>query len=384
MKSLSKIGILFLLNFIFLTIGSAQKDILIKGQITDAETGETLPFATVVHADNPSAGVTTDFDGFYELKVTTETDAIEASFVGYVPFKVAIDKTKATQTIDFKLESNQIILVTAEVTAQKGKYERRNNPAVELMKNVIRNKDRNRLEGQDYAEYEKYEKMELALNNITEEYKQKKAFRKVQFLFDYVDTSEINGKVYLPIYIKETAAKVYYQKSPKKEKEYQEGVKVSGSDDYLLTDNLSTLTNYLYQDIDIYNNNILLFGKSFISPLSSAIGNAFYRYYIIDTIQYNGMEVIDLAFTPNDKQDIGFTGNLYITTDSTFAVVKADLGLTKQANINWVNELKLVQEFEQYDDFWLLDKDKITADFAITNKARGFYGSRTVGCSRKR
>ncbi len=378
MKFILKIGILFLLNFIFLTIGFAQKDLLIKGQITDAETGETLPFATVVHADNPSIGVTTDFDGFYELNTTTATDSIEASFVGYIPFNVAIDITKATQTIDFKLESNQITLVTAEVTAEKQRYRRKNNPAVELIKNVIRNKDKNRLEGQEYAEYEKYEKMELAINNITEAYKQKKAFRKVQFLFDYVDTSEINGKAYLPIYIKETAAKVYYQKSPQKEKEYQEGVKVSGSDDYLLTDNLSTLTNYLYQDIDIYNNNILLFGKSFISPLSSAIGNAFYRYYIIDTIKYNGIEVIDLAFTPNDKQDIGFAGNLYITTDSTFAVVKADLGLTKQANINWVNDLKLVQEFEKHQDFWLLDKDKITADFALSKNGRGFFGSRTV------
>lgn len=378
MKLITRIGIIVLLNLVFLTSVFSQKDILLKGKITDAETGETLPFATVVYVGNGSVGTTTDFDGLYEFKSKWGTDSIEASFVGYVPQTVAIDKSKKSQTINFQLTTNAVTLVTAEIKAKKERYRRKDNPAVALMKKVIRNKDQNRLEGQAHAEYEKYEKMELAINNITEEYKQKKIFKKFQFLFDYVDTSEVNGKPYLPVYIKETASKVYYQKFPKKEKEYQEGVKVSGMDDYLLTDNLSTLTDYLYQDIDIYNNNILLFGKNFISPLSSAIGNAFYRYYIIDTIQYNGIEVIDLAFIPNNKQDIGFKGNLYITNDDNYAVVKADLGLTKQANINWVNDLQLIQEFKPYEDFWILNKDRIVADFSLLSKSRGFFGSRTV------
>jgi len=378
MRLKTRIGMFALLNLFFLTAIIGQKDIKLEGTITDAETGETLPFATVVYVGNASVGTTTDFDGFYELSSKWGTDSIEASFVGYEPQRVAIDKSQKSQTINFQLTTNAVTLVAAEVKAERKNYRRRDNPAVTLMKKVIRNKDKNRLEGQAHAEYEKYEKMELAINNITEEYKQKKIFKKFQFLFDYVDTSEVNGKPYLPVYIKETASKVYYQKSPKKEKEYQEGVKVSGLDDYLLTDNLSTLTDYLYQDIDIYNNNILLFGKSFISPLSSAIGNAFYRYYIIDTIQYNGIEVIDLAFLPNNKQDIGFKGNLYITNDSSYAVVKADLGLTKQANINWVNDLQLIQEFTPYEDFWILNKDEIIADFALLSKSRGFFGSRTV------
>jgi hypothetical protein len=375
---IQKIGLLFIFSLASFLQLSGQKDILIKGKITDAETGEALPFATVSYIGNESVGTTTDFDGYYEFSSKWGTDSIQASFVGYLPQSVKIDKSKKSQTIDFRLNSQNITLVTAEVKARKERYKRKNNPAVELIKKVMKNKDKNRLEGQDYAEYEQYEKVELALNNITEEFKQKKYLRKFQFLFDFVDTSEVNGKPYLPIYIKEIASKVYYQKSPQKKKEYQEGVKVSGMEDYLLTDNIGTLTDYLYQDIDIYDNNILLFGKSFISPLSSVIGNAFYRYYIIDTIQYKGLEVIDLAFMPNNKQDIGFKGNLYILNDSTYAVVKADLGLTKQANINWVNDLKLTQEFVRFDDFWILNKDKIVADFALLKKSRGFFGSRTV------
>lgn len=378
MKLITKIGLLALYQLLFITTIFSQKDLMIKGTITDAQTGETLPFATVVYVGNESVGTTTDFDGQYEFSSKWGTDSIQAAFIGYEPKTVAIDKSRKSQVIDFQLTTNSFTLVTAEVKAKKERYRRKDNPAVALMKKVIKNKDKNRLEGQEHAAYEKYEKMELAINNITEEYKQKKIFKKFQFLFDFVDTSEVNGKPYLPVYIKETASKVYYQKSPNKEKEYQEGVKVSGMDDYLLTDNLSTLTDYLYQDIDIYNNNVLLFGKSFISPLSSAIGNAFYRYYIIDTIQYNGIEVIDLAFIPNNKQDIGFKGNLYITNDDSYAVVKADLGLTKQANINWVNDLQLIQEFEKYEDFWILNKDKIVADFSLLSQSRGFFGTRSV------
>ena len=218
MKFIFKIGSLFLFHFIFLTMGFAQNTINIKGQITDTETGETLPFATVVLVDNPSVGVTTDFDGFYEFNVPAETEAIEASFVGYVPFKIAVEKTKATQTINFKLASNQITLVTAEVIAKKERYRRKNNPAVELMKNVIKHKSKNRLEGQEYAEYEKYEKMELAINNITEEYKQKKAFRKVQFLFDYVDTSEINGRYFCQFISKKQRLKFIIKNRHKRKK----------------------------------------------------------------------------------------------------------------------------------------------------------------------
>lgn len=355
-----------------------QTQQFIKGRITDATTGEGLPFATVSYVGNESVGTTTDFDGFFELSTNEGTDSIQAAFLGYQAQTVAISKISQNQTINFVLTEEQFTLVTAEVKAKKVRYRRKDNPAVELIKKVMVHKNKNRLEGQDYAEYDQYEKVELGINNVNEDYQKKKIFKKVQFLFDYVDTSEINGAPYLPIYLKETASKVYYQKAPQKEKQYVEGVKTSGSDAFLLTQNISTLTNYLYQDIDVYNNNIWLFGKSFISPLNTNVGNAFYRYYILDTMAYNGIEVINLAFMPNNKQDIGFEGNLYITNDENYALVKANLGLTSKANINWVNNLQLCQEFKPYENFWILSKDEILADFTLMEGADGFSGSRKV------
>lgn len=377
-KDFYKNGLLIGSYLLLSILAFGQDHLTITGTITDAKTGEPLPFATVVYAGNESVGTTTDFDGIYILDSKWGTDSIQAAFVGYQSQTVAIDKNAKKQEINFKLQEEGFMLVTAEVSAKKQKYRRKGNPAVDLMKKVIANKGKNRMQSQDFFEYEKYEKMELSLNNITDEFRQKKQLKNFQFLFDYVDTSAMNGKPFLPIYIRETASEVYYRKNPAHEKEYRNGIKVTEFDKWVNTDNMSLLTDRLYQKIDIYDDNIFMMSKNFISPLSDFAGNAFYRYYIIDTIQYNGMEVIDMAFMPVNKQDIGFKGNMYILNDSTHAVVKAELGITKEANINWVNELLLIQEFEHRDSFWILSRDEITIDFALSKKANGLFGKRTV------
>ena len=359
-------------------IGFGQDHLTISGTITDAKTREPLPFATVLFVGNESVGTTTDFDGTYILDSKWGTDSIQASYVGYHPKTIAINKVDKKQVINFSLREEGFTLETAEVRAKKQKYRRKDNPAVALMKKVIANKGKNRMQSQDFYEYDKYEKMQLSLNNITDEFRQKKQLKNFQFLFNYVDTSALNGKPFLPVYIRETASDVYYRKNPSNEKEYRNGIKVTEFDKWINTDNMSLLTDRLYQKIDIYDNNIFMMSKNFISPLSDFAGNAFYRYYIIDTIQYKGMEVIDMAFMPVDKQDIGFKGNLYILNDSTHAVVKAEFGVTKEANINWVNDLLLVQEFTHRDSFWILSKDEIIIDFALSKKANGLFGKRTV------
>lgn len=366
------------LTFLFAQTAIAQDHITITGKILDAKTGQPLPFATVIYTGDATVGTTTDFDGLYTLESKWGTDSIQASFVGYRSETVAINLTLAKQELNFRLSEEGITLAMAEVTAQKHKYSKKDNPAVELIRKVIDSKAKNRIQSQDFFEYDKYEKMELALNNITDQFREKKSLKNFQFLFENMDTSKLNGKPFLPIYLREAASKVYYRKNPAQEKEYRSGVKVTEFDQWVSTDNMSLLTDRLYQKIDIYDDNIFMLSKIFISPISSSAGVAFYRYYIMDTIQYNGMEVIDLAFMPADKQAIGFKGDLYILNDSTNAVVKAEIGITAEANINWVNDLLLVQEFEHRDSFWTLSKDEIVMDFALNKKSNGLFGKRTV------
>ena len=370
------------LFFLFWSIsfnGFGQDHIKLTGKVIDAQTKEELPFATVSFVGNESVGTTTDFDGTYSLESRWGTDSLVASYIGYRKQVKVISKNDRKQQINFELEPNSETLATVEIVAKKKRYRRKNNPAVQLIKKVMANKDKNRMEGQDYFEYDKYEKIEYSLNNMKEDFFRKnKMMKKFQFLEEYVDTSAMNGKPFLPFFIRETASKVYYRKSPKSKKEYREGVQMTGVEEWIDDASLTALNDVLYQDVNVYDNDIYLLKRSFLSPINSISANLFYRYYIIDTIDYKGMNVIEMAFMPADKRDLGFKGSLYILNDSTYALVKADLSFTEQININWVNDFSLVQEFTRKDNHWILSKDETQTDFAISGKRVGIFGKRTV------
>jgi uncharacterized protein DUF5686/carboxypeptidase-like protein len=371
-KSLALFAFLFFLQTPALF---SQKMTNVKGVITDADTEELLPFVNVAFMGT-SVGTTTDLDGSYSISTKWGSDSLQVSYLGYESITVGV-KLGASQTLNFELHTAAINLSVVEVKVKRGNYKRKNNPAVELIKKVISHKDENRMGGQDFYEFDKYEKVELDLNNITDKFREKRAFKKFQFIFDFVDTSDLNGKPYLPIFIRETASKVYYRKNPQTEKEYRTGIKLSGMDEYVDPENLSTLTDILYQDVDIYNNNVLMLGQQFMSPLSP-LSNTFYRFYIMDTLEYNGIEVIDLAFMPVNQQNVGFKGDLFIRNDSTYAVVKADFGVSEKVNLNFVQDLKLVQEFRQENGVWVLSKDQVVADLALSKGGTGFFGTRSV------
>ncbi len=353
---------------------SAQKFTKVKGKVIDANTKEPLPFVNIAFAGT-NVGMTTDFNGFYNIQSKWASDTLLVSYIGYDTQRIPIKKGES-QTINVNLQETGTLLQTVTITAKKGRYRKKNNPAVELIRNVIRNKNKNRIKGQDYYEYEKYEKIQMDLNNITDKFRNRKIFKKFQFIFENVDTSEINGKPFLPVYIQETNSKVYFRRKPNSIREFRDGVKQSGLDKYWDEEGMSALTDALYQDVDIYDKQITIIDVPFTGPLSP-IAPDFYRFYIIDTVEIAGRKCVDLAFMPRNKQDFGFVGDLFITVDSNFTVVKADLGITKRINMNWVDDLKIVQEFTFADSIWLLTTDKIILDFKLSKKGMGFYGRKT-------
>ncbi|MFT5386361.1 MAG: hypothetical protein ACI81W_003774 [Saprospiraceae bacterium] len=354
---------------------SAQKFTKVKGKVLDAQTKEPLPFVNISFLGT-NVGMTTDFDGFYNLQSKWASDTLQVSYIGYDTQKIPLTQGEA-QVINVALkESGGLFLETVTITAKKKKYRKKNNPAVDLIRNVIANKERNRIKGQDYFEYDKYEKVQMDLNNITDKFRSRKVFKNFQFIFDNVDTSKINGKPYLPVYIQETKSKVYFSKNPHADKEFREGVKQSGLDEYWDDEGISALTDALYQDIDIYDKEITIIDIPFTGPLSP-IAPDFYRFYIIDTVEVGGRQCINLAFMPRNKQNFGFVGDLYITVDTNYTVVKADLGITKRINMNWVDDLQIIQEFSFADSVWLLTEDKIIIDFKINKKGVGFYGRKS-------
>ncbi len=368
---------LFLL-FLFAFTANAQKLTKIKGTVIDAKTKEPLPFVNIAFK-GANVGTTTDFDGNYYLETQWGTATLQASFVGYKTSSKKVTLGQS-QTINFQLANDAIEMETFEVKADKKRYKNKGNPAVELIKLVIDHKDDNRKESLDYYEYDKYEKIEIDLNNITEEFLNKGWLKKkFQIVLDHIDTSEINGKPYLPIFLRETASKMYYRKNPKALKEYQYGTKMTGFENWIDDNGISFIMDKLYQDIDVYDNNINLLSNQFTSPISP-LGPTIYKYFIIDTLDVNGNNCINLAFTPRNKSDFAFVGNMYILNDSTtYAVTKIEMGVADQINLNFVKDMKIEQEFTLYhDSIWMLSKDWMVIDYNLTKKGRGMFGRKTL------
>jgi hypothetical protein len=374
MKYSQKLFILFLLLFSSLH-SNGQKMTKVFGKVISSETKEPLPFVNITF-ENSNVGTVTNFDGDFILDSKWATDHIKASFLGFENSvkKVEVGKNKK---INFELKPKSISLETVTVKAKKIRYRNKSNPSVELIKKVIDNKYRNKKSYLSYYEYDKYEKVEFDLNNFGEDFLKNKFLNSIQLILEnYVDTSEINGKPYIPIFIKESSSKVYYRNAPTAKKEYLFGTKISGSTTNFDEEGVGAVLQKLYSEFDIYDNEIQLLSKKFPSPISN-IAPVIYKYFIIDTLMINNRECINLAFSPRAKSDFAFTGNLYILNDSTNAVVKVEMGINNRINLNFVDDLKITQEFEKInDEVWMLSKDEIIIDYSVSKSEMGVFGKR--------
>ncbi len=362
--------------FCTVTTVSAQTLTKVKGTVIDKQTKEALAFVNVSFVGT-TVGTTTDADGHYLIQTQWASNQLQVSFLGYNTDTVFVE-VGSNRVINFELVSSAEVLETVTVKTKKGRYRKKDNPAVDLIKKVMENRDKNRLKGQDYYEYEKYEKVELDINNITDNFRDRKVFENFQFMFDYVDTSEINGKPYLPVFIQETNSKIFYRKDPEKFREYREAIRQSDIESFWDGKGIAAQMDVLYQEVDIYANQILLIDIPFVGPLSPIATN-FYRYYILDTVEVNGQACIDLAFLPRNKQNFGFVGNIFVTQDTNYTIVKVDLGISDRLNMNWITDLEIVQEFSLADSVWIISKDEIIIDFSINKKkGLGFFGRKSV------
>ena len=338
----------------------------IMGRLTDASTNEPLPFANVV-ITGTTIGTLTDFKGKYSIEFTGKADSIRASLIGFAPESRKI-MLHQFQAIDFALQPETYTLeeVTIRYTG---------NPAEKILAKVIANKEANSLQSFSSYQYEAYTKIELDANNISERLKQRKLFKPFEFVFSYVDTSIINGKSYLPVFITETMSDVYFRKFPRARKEIIKASRVSG----LENESVAQFLGNLSEQIDIYKDHIPIFEKNFVSPIAG-FGLDFYKYYLVDSTFLGNNWCYHIMFKPRRKQELTFTGSFWVA-DTSFAIRKIDLRIASDANINFINDLAVKQEFDWTDNrFWMITRDEMIADFNIienTKKVVGFFGHRT-------
>ena len=358
-------------NYIFYTIVfffcfsifSFSQNYTISGKVFDTESKEPLPFVPVL-IKGTTVGATTDFDGNYLISTSKMGDSIVASYVGYKKLTRAI-KRGENQIINMPMVLEGVNLL--EVVVKPGE-----NPAHRIIRNVIAHKQYNNKRKLDAYQYETYNKVEFDLNRIPKEMQEKKMFKPIKFVFDNVDSVYSGEKPSLPIFITESLSDLYFRSNPNLKKEVIKASKVTGMENTSIT----SVMGDMYQNINMYDNNILVFGKDFVSPISDN-GFFYYKYYLEDSLFIGNTRCYQIRFKSKRPQELCFSGNMWIS-DTTWAIKRIEMSIPKDANINFINAANVIQEFIQIDSTWMLSKDRLIIDFAVNKNQVGIYGRKTT------
>ena len=334
----------------------------IQGHVVDEATGEGIGFASVQYKGLNLVTIT-DSQGRFTIRLL-KGKRLTISVLGYKSRTIDISDDSEKLFVSLRQDAKALKEVT--VKKKRTRYSRKNNPAVELMKRVIANKKQTNLALRDYYQYQKYQKLTLALNDVNPQMLSNPKLSKFPWLLKQVETNQLTGKLILPLSVDETVTQKVYRRSPRDEKDIIKGQRSSGINDFFQTGEiLNTVTKDVFTDINIYDDQVRILQHPFTSPIGDG-AISFYRFYIEDTLAVDRDSCIHLHFLPNNQQDFGFRGDLYVLKDSSCQVKRCELILPNQTDVNFVENMKLVQEFTQLPTGeWVLSVDDMIVEMAL-------------------
>ena len=361
-------AVLLLLMILDLAVGAKAQTL--SGHILDAQTGDTIPFASCIYRGHGVA-VASDINGHFTI-ARHQGWPLTFSAVGYQQQTIIVDnKTSAYMRIRLRPDNKMLKEVT--IKSKRQRYSRKNNPAVELMRKVVAAKKRTDLSNHDFYQYTKYQKLTLALNDITPAMLDSGRLAKKQWLLNQIEACSYNNKLILPVSVDEQVSQKIYRRQPHDEKTIVKGVSNTGINELIQTgDILTTAMHDIFTDVNIYDDQIRLLQYPFTSPIGDdAI--AFYRYYIEDTIYVDHDLCFHLTFLPNNQQDFGFRGQLYILADSSYQVKRCEMTIPKRSDVNFVENMKVTQEFQRLPNGeWVLSVDDMFTELKVANFLQEF------------
>ncbi len=365
-----------LLTLAFVLPVQAQRRI--TGCIIDASTGDSIGFASVKYKNNRLTAISTARGRFAIAQKVG--DKLQFSAVGYKTRTISVEED--TQWLLVKLKPDTKAIGEVTVRSKRHRYSRKNNPAVELMKKVIDHKKMTNLHNRDFFQYNKYQKLTLALNDITQEMMESPKYTKYPWLVEQVETFQPTGKKILPVSVEETVTQHIFRNSPRSEKDIIIGSRSEGVNDFIQTgDMINTLSKDVFSDVNIYDDQVRLLQYPFTSPIGSG-AISFYRFYIEDTLKIDRDSCIHVHFLPNNQQDFGFRGDLYILKDSSYQVKRCELILPNQSDVNFVESLRIVQEFNPLPTGeWVLTVDDMIVELVLFDFLRKGVAVRTTRLS---
>jgi len=366
--AMKKLFFLFFFSISLTNLISAQTKV--SGKVVD-NTNQPIPYANIIFKGT-NIGVVSNEDGKFYIESDQNYKTLLVSFVGFPTKEVVLTKQVNYNFIITLSEGENL----KEVVVFSGKTSKKNNPALDILRKIWERRRKNGLKMFKQYQYNKYEKVEFDMNTIDSAMIKSKLFKGMEFVFKNVDTSRVTGKTYLPIFINESLSEVYGDNIAGKNKEILTANKNSGLGN---GDGVNTFIKDLYNDFDIYENYLYFFDKSFTSPLSRT-GIDVYNYVLADTAFVDNKWCYNIVFYPRRKGELTFKGDFWVN-DTTFAIKKINMAVTKSANINWVKDIYVEQEFDVLNDsIFLPTRDYMMTDFALSKKedSKGIYGKRTT------
>ncbi len=360
------IGNIILTLFFLLSANKQPAAAQIKRTIIDSTNGKPVAGATI--SDFYGRVLTkADEEGCFTLPQNA-TRRVLITSVGYKRLEYELEKNSYETIITMRPETLQLSEVT--VNPKSGKYRRRNNPAVELMRKVIAAKKETILKNKDYYRYKNYQKISAGFNDLKQEDLQQGIFKNRPWLNNHLEVSKYTNKLTMPVMLEETVTEHLYRKSPLFEKKVVLGHRISGVSNLFETgDIINTILKDFFNDIDIYDNEIRFLNHAFPSPIGrNAI--TFYHFYITDTLHIKQDSCIQVDFFPSNKQDFGFKGKLFIMADSSYQVKRCEMSFPLSSDVNWINNLQCLQEYILLDSGeWVLEQDDMIAEMKIFKNA---------------
>ena len=361
----SRINAPLVWGILLLTLAFRVSAQTIEGYVIDAQTKDTLMFPSASYKGNHVA-VSGNALGHYAI-ARHEGWYLTFSAVGYESRRILIKKSTPTR-LDVKLRPVSQQLNEVKIVARKGKYSRKDNPAVELMKRVIAAKKKTDLRNHDFLQFDKYQKLTLALNDIKPEQLDTGYFAKKPWLKEQIERSPYNNKLILPVSVDETVTKCLYRKDPKQDKDIVLGQNSTGINQMIQTgDILNVAMKDVFTDVDIYEDYARLLQYPFPSPIGKT-AISFYHFYIQDTVYVDNDRCYHLQFIPANLQDFGFRGELYVLADSSLHVKRCDLTIPKRSDVNFVENLQISQSYTRLPDGeWALSSDDMIVEMKVAS-----------------
>ncbi len=348
---------------LFSGMGMYAQTYTISGKVYNAETKEPLPFVPVM-IKGTTEGTSTDFDGNFSITTSQPGDSLIASYVGY---QRGVRALRRGQTQEVNIPMTLVGVNLMEVVVKPGE-----NPAHRIIRNVIAHKDNNNKREQEAYQYETYNKVEFDLTKIPKSMRESKLFKPIRFVFDNVDSVNSGEKPSLPFFITETISETYFRNNPRHKKEVIKASKITGIEN----ESVSQVMGDMYQNINVYDNDMVIFGKDFVSPISDN-GFFYYRYYLEDSLFIGNTRCYHIRFKPKRTQELCFSGNMWVA-DTTWGIKRLEMSMPKDINVNFITTANIVQEYDRVDSTWMLNKDRLVIEFNVNSRSIGFYGRKTT------